>query len=103
VRQSESAPTDRTPGPVSANDEETRQALLTQISRSQSRMALLASSAPGNATPQTLLAARRATLRALENYSAALSVHGWPTPRRMVRDIQLLRRLCGITRPSLHR
>lgn len=49
-------------------------------------------------TAQALLTTRRAALRALEDYTAALRRRGWPTPPQMARDIQLLRALCGVDR-----
>jgi hypothetical protein len=95
-------PTDRAPRPVRANDEKTRQALLAEVYRSRSRAAQLERDGQGGATPKTLLAARLAALRALEDYSAALRLRGWPTPRKLAREMQLLRCLCGIRRPRLH-
>jgi hypothetical protein len=87
--------------------EQTRQALLAEISRSKGRAAQLEGEAQQSVSPhsrgataQTLFRARRDTLTALENYSAALRLRGWPTPPKMVREIQLLRSLLGIRCPG---
>jgi hypothetical protein len=92
-----------TAGPVRVDGEETRQALLAEISRRKSRAAQLeaemqqsVSPQSRGATAQTVFRARRDTLRALENYSEALRLRGWPTPPKMVNEIQLLRSLLGI-------
>src|SRR5215212_2092929 len=103
VAQPASAPTPGTPGRIWRNDESTRQALLAEVHRTRSRAAQLEKEAAAGATSVPLLRARRAALQALENYSAALSLHGWPTPRRMVCDIQLLRSLCASRRPHWDR
>jgi hypothetical protein len=96
----ESKPTDVRPGPVRVNGEDARKALLAEVFRSRSRAAQLEREPPGGATQLTLLRARSATLDALENYSAALRLRGWPTPSSMAREIHLLRSLCGRPRPE---
>lgn len=37
-----------------------------------------------------------ATLRALEDYAAAVERRGWPVPREIRRDLHLHRALCGV-------
>jgi hypothetical protein len=86
VGQSSSASAEGAPRPVSANHEKTRQSLLAEVHRTRSRAAQLEREAAAGATSVPLLRARRAALEALENYSAALGLGGWPTPRRMVGD-----------------
>jgi hypothetical protein len=108
LRMPESQPRVRTSEPVSLDGEKTRQALLAEVYRTRSRAAQLERDAQGSVThqsrggtAQTLLRARWDTLEALENYSAALRLRGWPTPLKMVHEIQLLRSLCGVTRARL--
>jgi hypothetical protein len=100
VWQPPSQPTNRTPEPLRVDGEKTRQALLAEVYRTKGRMAQLERETQGHqtrgATAQALLRARVETLEALENYSAALRLRGWPTPPKMVRETQLLRSLCGI-------
>jgi len=48
-------------------------------------------------TPDALATARWATLRALEDYAAALEQRHWPVPRRIQADLRLHRALCGRT------
>lgn len=45
--------------------------------------------------PETMMAARRTCLLALENYAAALDALRWPVPRSIQQDLQLHRSLCG--------
>jgi hypothetical protein len=47
--------------------------------------------------PEELRRARRAHLRALENYALALDRLGWPPPPKLCREMHLLRSLCGVT------
>lgn len=105
VWQPVSKPTGRTSsGPAWVDGERTRQALLAEVFRSKSRTAQLergTQAGTTHQTPRALLRARRDTLEALENYSTALGLRGWPTPPKMAREIQLLRSLCGIRRPGL--
>lgn len=105
--QHASKPTDRTPGPAGADGEKARQALLAEVYRTRSRAAQLERETQEVATnhqtrgarPQILLRARLDTLEALENYRAALSLRGWPTPSRMALEIHLLRSLAGYRTP----
>jgi hypothetical protein len=83
--------------------EQIRQAMLAEIARRKSRAAQLeremqqsVSPQSRGATAQTVFRARRDTLKALENYSEALRLRGWPTPPKMVNEIRLLRSLLGI-------
>ncbi|HSV41470.1 MAG TPA: hypothetical protein VLI04_22085 [Nocardioidaceae bacterium] len=46
----------------------------------------------------SLATARSATLRALEDFAAALEDRGWPVPPVIQRDLQLLRALSSIPR-----
>jgi hypothetical protein len=96
--------------PLWLDGKDTRLALLAEIDRRRSRAAQLegdtqqsVSPQSRGATAQVLFRARRETLKALEDYSNALSLRGWPTPPKMVREIQLLRSLLGITRPGPNR
>ena len=84
---------------VSANDAKTLQGLLAEVNRTRSRVVQLEREAQAGTARQTLPAARRATLQALENYTAALQRLGWPIPPKMAGEIKLLRVLCGIRRP----
>jgi|tagenome__1003787_1003787.scaffolds.fasta_scaffold17183349_1 hypothetical protein len=86
-------PTEGRPPARGLADHRALQALLEEVSRSRRRAAQLANEASGGVTPLDLLAARRTALRALEDYSAALSLRGWPTPPKLVREMQLLRTL----------
>jgi hypothetical protein len=102
VGEPESRPADRSPELVRADDESTRRALLAEVYRSKDRVAQIEREMPlgkgrrdRGPTAQVLLEARRNALQALENYSAALRLRGWPTPTKMVREIHLLRSLCG--------
>jgi len=69
-------------------------ALLMEVHRT--RAAHVEGQGERGATVQSLIPVRRAALKALENYSAALDERGWPTPAHMKLDIQLLRALCVI-------
>jgi hypothetical protein len=80
----------RAPGWV---DQKALEALLAEVNRCRSGVAGLEKEAQDGATALTLLRARRAALDALESYSAALTLRGWPTPRKIVLDIHLLRSL----------
>jgi len=77
----------------SARDDISLRDLLAEVLRT--RQIQLEEQGQRGATAQTLLPFRRATLKALENYTGALHQRGWPTPPQMHRDIQLLRGLCG--------
>jgi hypothetical protein len=101
VGQPESRPTDRSEQ-VRADNEDTPRALLAEVYRSKSRTAQIARDTPRvrsrlerSRADQRVLRAREDTLEALENYSAALRLRGWPTPTKMGREIRLLRSLCG--------
>ena len=93
---------------MGVDGERTRQALLAEISRCRSRAAHLEGELQQSVSPysrgaaaQMLFRARRDTLDALESYSTALRLRGWPTPPKMLREIQLLRSLLGIRSSGL--
>lgn len=90
--------TDRTPGSVRADSEWARQVMLAEVFRRRSRAAELERETQDKTSPLTLLRARQDILEALENYSAALRLRGWPTPTKMTREIHLLRSLLGRAR-----
>ncbi len=45
-----------------------------------------------------MASAQWATLRALEDFAAALEERHWPVPRQILQDLRLHRALCGLTR-----
>ena len=92
-----SGPAERAPETGPPEVGESLRSLLLEVHRA--RAAQVEEQAGRGATAQTLLPVRRATLEALENYNVALRLRGWPTPPQMRLDIQLLRSLCGVTRP----
>jgi hypothetical protein len=67
--------------------------LLMKVQRT--RAAELKARRLGRADASFMLPARRASLRALEAYVAALDRQGWPAPPKLRQDIRLLRALCG--------
>jgi hypothetical protein len=48
-------------------------------------------------TPDALSSARWATLRALQDYAAALEERHWPVPRQIQAELRLYTALCGVT------
>lgn len=105
VRQPSSKSPEHPGRPLWVDGENRRRALLAEIARRRSRAAQLESEAQQSVSPQSrgataqaLVRARRDTLKALEDYSDTLCLRGWPTPPKMVREIHMLRSLCGMTK-----
>lgn len=77
---------------ITSIDSASLRELLSEVFRTRAARELLR--AERGLNPETMMAARRTSLRALEDYADALDRLQWPIPRSIQQDLQLHRSLC---------